>query len=80
MLRIDGDWYESTRCCLEQLFDQVSPRGIVIIDDYWSCNGARKATNDFLSERHLDVELTPDGRGGISFSKPAAIETAPELG
>jgi predicted O-methyltransferase YrrM len=70
LLRVDGDWYESTRCCLTQLFDQVAPGGVVIIDDYWSCHGARRATDEFLAERGLQLELTPDGRGGMSFVKP----------
>jgi hypothetical protein len=78
LLRIDGDWYESTHCCLTQLFDQVAPGGVVIVDDYWSCYGARRATDEFLAERGLQLELTPDGRGGVSFVKPSRkLDSAP---
>lgn len=70
LLRVDGDWYESTKCCLEELFGQVSPGGEVIIDDYCSCFGARRATDEFINRLELDTRLVPDGRGGASFRKP----------
>jgi len=70
ILRVDGDWYASTKCCLETLFPSISVGGHVIIDDYFSCFGARKATDEFI-ERHLPgTQLVPDGRGGASFQKP----------
>jgi O-methyltransferase len=70
ILRIDGDWYASTKCCLETLFPAVSAGGHVIIDDYFSCFGARKATDEFIDEYLRGTELVPDGRGGASFRKP----------
>jgi len=72
LLRLDGDWYESTKCCLENLFDQVTPGGYVIIDDYGTCYGCEKAVTEFLEARGLTVELMPDGRGGAWFKKPTA--------
>ena len=70
LLRVDGDWYESTKCCLETLYDQVSDGGQIIIDDYCSCYGAKKATNEFIQNRNIETTLVPDGRGGCSFKKP----------
>lgn len=70
VLRIDADWYESTKCCLENLYDNVIPGGYVIIDDYGTCFGAQKATDEFLAARGLSVELVFDGRGGCHFVKP----------
>lgn len=70
LLRADGDWYESTKCVLENLYDAVSAGGHVIIDDYCSCFGARRATDEFLARRQIDTTLVPDGRGGASFQKP----------
>ena len=70
VLRIDADWYESTKCCLENLYDNVIPGGYVIIDDYGACFGAQKATDEFLAARGLSVELVFDGRGGCHFIKP----------
>lgn len=72
LLRVDGDWYDSTKCCLDALYDRVSPGGHVIIDDYFSCYGARKATDEFLEGRGGQVRLVSDGRGGCSFQKPAS--------
>jgi O-methyltransferase len=70
LLRIDADWYESVKCCLENLYDLVVPGGYVIIDDYGSCFGAQRAVDEFLGGRALQVELVPDGRGGCQFVKP----------
>ncbi|MEO7798854.1 MAG: TylF/MycF/NovP-related O-methyltransferase [Opitutaceae bacterium] len=71
LLRLDGDWYESTKVCLEMLFDKVSPGGFVILDDYFSCYGCKRATDEFLSNRHLPYPIVPDGRGGAYFRKAA---------
>jgi O-methyltransferase len=49
MLRLDGDLYESTRVCLEQLYPLVSPGGYVIVDDF-NLSGSRKATLDYFKE------------------------------
>ena len=71
LLRIDGDWYESTKCCLENLYDQVLPGGCVIIDDYETCFGAKEAVDEFVARRGLSVSLSSDRRGGVLFQKPA---------
>jgi len=70
LLRLDGDWYESTKVCLEHLYDQVIPGGAIIIDDYLSCFGCKKAVDEFVTNRGIKVDLTMDGRGGCYFLKP----------
>lgn len=57
ILRLDGDWYDSTKCCLKNLFKNVVPGGYIILDDYGAWEGCKKATDEFLSENNLDVEL-----------------------
>lgn len=50
LLRLDGDLYASTKVCLETLYDQLSPGGFLVIDD-WYLSGARKAVEEFLATR-----------------------------
>jgi len=69
VLRLDGDWYESTKIPLDNFFDNVVPGGFVIVDDYATCFGSRKATDEFRAERALQMPLVPDGRGGAWFEK-----------
>jgi hypothetical protein len=51
LLRLDCDYYHSTKYCLEKLFDQVTPGGFIIIDDYGCYDGCRAAVDEFLSSR-----------------------------
>lgn len=67
VLRIDGDWYESTKCVLENLYGQVVDGGYVIIDDY-ALVGCRKAVDEFFAGREYPNVLL-DGRGGGWFRK-----------
>jgi len=69
VLRIDGDWYESTKCCLENLYDQVVDGGYVILDDY-ALVGCRKAVDEFFGNKGEGMpEVVLDGRGGGWFRK-----------
>jgi len=69
VLRLDGDWYDSTLCCLENLWDSVSPKGVVIMDDYVSVPSCKEATHDFLDSRKISVNIELDNRGGAYFFK-----------
>jgi O-methyltransferase len=57
LLRLDGDWYESTMTCLESLFAHVVKAGLIIIDDYLAFEGCAKAVHDFLSKRQLPERI-----------------------
>ena len=48
LLRLDTDWYESTKHELENLFPLLSKDGILIIDDYGHWEGAKKAVDDYF--------------------------------
>ena len=48
LLRLDADWYESTRLCLERLYPYVADDGLVIIDDYGPWDGCARAVHEFL--------------------------------
>jgi O-methyltransferase len=49
LLRLDTDWYASTRHELEQLYPRLVGGGVLIIDDYGYWRGARKATDEFVA-------------------------------
>ena len=51
LLRLDGDWYESTMVCLKSLYEFVAPNGLIILDDYHTWDGCSRALHDFLSQR-----------------------------
>jgi O-methyltransferase len=53
LLRLDTDWYESTRIELEVLYPRLSHAGVLVIDDYGSWEGARKATDEYFSRQPL---------------------------
>jgi hypothetical protein len=69
VLRIDGDWYESVKTCLEGLYDKVEVGGVIISDDYQSCYGAEKAVDEFIESNKLNAKIILDGRGGCYWYK-----------
>jgi hypothetical protein len=48
ILRLDTDWYRSTRHELEHLYPRLSPGGVLIVDDYGYWRGARKAVDEYF--------------------------------
>ncbi len=73
ILRLDGDWYESTKTCLENLYDSVISGGYVIIDDYGCWEGCKIAVNEFLAKRGIKVNLIKIDKSGYYFQKPLDI-------
>ena len=64
LLRLDGDMYESTMDALKYLYDKLSPRGYVIVDDYRVVAGCREAVDDFRASRGIsDAIIEIDGVG-----------------
>ena len=49
LLRLDTDWYESTRHEFEHLYPRLVPGGVLIVDDYGYWQGARRATDEYLA-------------------------------
>jgi O-methyltransferase len=57
LLRLDTDWYESTRHELIHLFPRLSINGVIIIDDYGYWQGAKKAVDDYFKEHNVKILL-----------------------
>ena len=57
VLRLDTDWYESTRCELEHLFPRLVPGGVLIIDDYGHWQGCRKAVDEYFAKHSVQMFL-----------------------
>lgn len=70
LLRLDGDWYASTKVCLDHLYDRVVPGGFVILDDYGTYDGCRKATDEFFAARGIVPYLHRVDSGCFYFVKP----------
>jgi hypothetical protein len=49
LLRLDTDWYESTRHELEHLYPRLATGGVLIIDDYGHWEGARRAVDEYFA-------------------------------
>lgn len=49
LLRLDTDFYESTKHELTHLYHRIVPGGVLIIDDYGHFEGARLATDEFVA-------------------------------
>jgi hypothetical protein len=65
LLRIDTDWYESTRHELEHLYPRLSRGGILIIDDYGHWRGAQKAVDEYFKGKLFLHRIDYSGRLAI---------------
>lgn len=63
LLRLDTDWYESTRHELEHLYPRLSKHGIIIIDDYDAWPGSRRATDEYIAVHKLPLLLNRIDKG-----------------
>lgn len=53
VLRLDTDWYESTKHELEHLYPLLVSGGVLIIDDYGHWQGARKAVDEYFAAKQI---------------------------
>jgi O-methyltransferase len=58
LLRLDTDWYESTRHELLHLLPRLTVGGVLIIDDYGHWQGARRAVDEYFAEYRPPMLLT----------------------
>lgn len=70
VLRLDGDYYESTMTPLRALYDRVSPGGFVIVDDYGLLEPARRAVDEFRAQHRISAPLIDIDGHGHFWRKP----------
>jgi len=71
LLRLDTDWYESTKHELAHLYPRLARGGILIIDDYGFWRGAREATDEYLAQTKAKLFLAridDTGRIGVKLA------------
>jgi O-methyltransferase len=70
LLRLDTDWYESTKHELVNLFPRISHGGVLIIDDYGHWEGARRACDEYFLENRIPILLNRIDYTGRIALKP----------
>jgi len=53
LLRLDTDWYASTKHELVHLFPRLASGGVLLVDDYGYWHGARRAVDEYIRENDL---------------------------
>lgn len=70
LLRLDTDWYQSTRHELIHLFPRLVAGGVLIIDDYGHWSGAKQAVDEYIAQRKVKILLSRidyTGRIGVKL-------------
>jgi hypothetical protein len=71
VLRLDTDWYESTRHELERLFPRLASGGVIVIDDYGFWRGSREACDEYFGRNGVKILLNRlDRIGSVIGVKP----------
>jgi hypothetical protein len=76
LLRLDTDWYASTKHELDHLYARLSPGGVLIIDDYGTWEGARRAVDEFFATQCPRPLLHRIDQSGRCCVKPASNGTS----
>ena len=66
ILRLDTDWYESTKHELDHLYPRLSSGGVVMFDDYGYWQGAREAVDEWLDATGERLLLMRMGTGRLA--------------
>jgi O-methyltransferase len=71
LLRLDGDWYESTRDCLYWLFPKLRKGAPCIVDDYYAWDGCALAVHEYFGQHSIPARLRPmpDLQGMFLYNK-----------
>lgn len=67
LAHLDGDWYASTKVCLERIVPHLVPGGRLVLDDYYHWSGARTAVDEYF-----------EGRSGFRVEHRAKVHVVAE--
>lgn len=70
LLRLDTDWYESTKHEMIHLYPKLISSGVLIIDDYGYWKGSRKAVDEYMAANQVSLLLNRIDDTGRSAIKP----------
>jgi hypothetical protein len=73
LLRVDVDWYEPTRACMNCLYPCLEEGGVFISDDYGYWDGAKIAIDDYFAGVERAPLLIPVDNDCVMGQKPRAI-------
>ena len=69
ILRIDTDWFESTKHILEHCYPRLTTGGVLILDDYDYWGGAKRAIDEYFESIETKPFLFHQGGGGRIYLK-----------
>lgn len=80
VLRLDADWYESTRDCLAALYPRVAPGGLILLDDYYTWDGCTRAVHEYVAGQDR-IRQSPHGvayilKGSLFAEVPHTLKGA----
>lgn len=80
LLRLDTDFYDSTRAELQHLYPRLAQGGILIIDDYGHWEGAKRAVDEYFADpssgfsKPMLWRIDYTGRGAVKTDPVESIE------
>jgi predicted SAM-dependent methyltransferase len=79
MLHMDGDWYESTKSILDNIYDHVVQNAAVQVDDFGFWEGCRKAIEEFQEAKKIHFDINVIDNTGVWFLKPDSFKDENKL-
>ena len=68
-LRLDTDWYDSTKIELEKLYPKLVDKGVLVVDDYYRWQGSKQATKEYFKDINKSPLLIKVDSTAISIKR-----------
>ena len=73
IVRLDADSYEATRLALQCLYPGLAVGGYLVVDDYGSFEGCRRAVDEFRDEHGVDEPIEPIDHTGARWRRTTDV-------